>query len=182
MRRDRRKKIIRVFEIAALGAVVLDVAIYLLAVLPLRRQIVQGENSYHQVSLQVAQRKQHVVRLEKIHQELPAAEDHLKTFLQHHVPSRRRVFSDSAHLIRILTQQSGVQLQGISYKLSSEQGEPLDRLGLDVTVEGPFPSLLRFAHSLETGEDLILVKSFTFSAGQSGAVTLRVSGVLYLTP
>lgn len=182
MKKDRRKKIIRFVEIAAVSAVVLDVAVYFLAILPLQQKILRDENSYRQVFAQVQRRRQHVVQLEKFNKALPAAEEHLRTFLKDHVPTRRRVFSDSAHLVRVLTQQSGVQLQSVSYKLSSEKDEPLDRLGLDVTVQGPFPNLLRFAHSLETAEDLILVKSFMFSAGEGGTVTLRVSGVLYLTP
>ncbi len=182
MRRNRRKKIIRIFEVAAFAAVALDVAVYFLAVLPLKREIAHSENSYHQASLQLQQGQLNVARLEKFQKALPAADDQLKVFLQDHVPPRRLVFSDAAHLVRVLTQQSGVQLDSVSYKLSSEKGEPLDRLGLDITVEGQFPDLLKFAHSLETAEDLILVRNFTFAAGQSGSVTLRVGGVLYLTP
>lgn len=182
MRKDRRKKIIRFLEVAALAAVVLDIAVYLLAVLPLREKILHGENSYRQVFAQVQQRRQQVVELEKFNRALPAAEEHLQAFLKDHVPTRRRVFSDSAHLVRVLTQRSGVQLESVSYKLSSEKDEPLERLGLDVTVTGSFPNLLKFAHSLETADDLILVKSFMFSSGEKDNVTLRVSGVLYLTP
>jgi len=182
MRRDRRKKIIRIFEAAAIGAVLLDVAVYFLAVLPLKKEIAHGESSYHQSFLRLQLRQKNVARLEKFQKALPAADDHLKAFIHDHVPSRRMVFSDAAHLVRVLTQQSGVQLDSVSYKLSSEKGEPLDRLGLDITVEGPFASLLKFAHSLETAQDLILVRNFTFAAGQSGSVTLRVGGVLYLTP
>ncbi|MEJ2007150.1 MAG: GspMb/PilO family protein [Acidobacteriota bacterium] len=182
MRRDRRKKTIRIFEVAAIGVVLLDVAVYLLAVLPLKREVDRGETSYHRVLLRLQQRQQNVVRLENFQKALPAADDHLKAFIRDHVPPRRLVFSDAARLVRVLTQQSGVQLDSVSYKLSSEKGEPLDRLGLDITVEGPFPSLLKFAHSLETADDLILVRNFTFAARQSGSVTLRVGGVLFLTP
>jgi len=182
MRRNRRKKIIRFFEIAALGAVVLDLAVYFLAVRPLRREVAQGENSYHQEYQRLQQRQFRVVRLEKFQKALPAQDDQLKAFLRDHVPTRRRVFSDSARLVRILTQKSGVQLDSISYKLSSEKGEPLDQLGLNVTVEGTFTNLLKFAHSLETADDLILVRNFSFSAGQGGSVSLQVGGILYITP
>ena len=182
MRRDRRKKIIRVFEVAALGAIVLDLAVYFLAVRPLRKELVRNENSYHQVSLQLQQRQLRVARLEKFQKSLPAADDQLQAFLEGHVPSRRRVFSQASRLVRVLTQQNGVRLNSVSYKLTSEKDEPLEQLGLDVTVEGPFTNLLQFAHSLETSKDLILVRNFTFAAGQGGSVGLRVGGVLYLTP
>ncbi len=182
MRRNRRKKIIRFFEVAALAAIVLDLAVYFLVVRPLRREVAQGENAYHQEFQQLQQRQYRVVQLEKFQKALPAADDQLKTFLHDHVPTRRRVFSEAARLVRVLTQKSGVQLDNISYKLSSEKGEPLDQLGLDVTVEGPFTNLLKFAHSLETADDLILVRNFSFSAGQGGSVGLRVGGILYITP
>lgn len=182
MRRDRRRKVIRFFEVAAIGAVVLVAAVYFLAVLPLQKEVARNENAYHQAFLRLQQRRLNVKRLEKFQKTLPAADEQLKTFLKDHVPTRRLVFSDAAHLVRVLTQQSGVQLDSVSYKLSSEKGEPFDRLGLDITVEGKFTNLLRFAHSLETADDLILVRQFTFAAGQGGSITLRVGGVLYLTP
>lgn len=182
MKRNRRKKLIRIFEIAALGAVILDLAVYFLVVRPVRKKVLQNENSFHQASRELQQRRLQVARFEKFQKALPAADDKLKNFLHDHVPSRRTVFSDAARMVRVLTHQNGVKLDNVSYKLSSEKGEPLDQLGLDVTVEGTFPNLLKFAHSLETSDDLVLVKNFSFSAGQGGSVTLRVGGILYITP
>ncbi len=182
MKRQRRKKIIRFFEVAAAGAVVLDLAVYFLAVRPIKREIIQHENSYHQAMLQLQQRELQVARYEKVEKELPAADDKLKNFIHEHVPARRTVFSDAARLVRVLTQQNGVKLVNVSYKLSSEEGEPFEQLGLDITVEGSFTNLLKFAHSLETADDLMLVRNFSFSAGQAGSVSLRVGGILYTTP
>lgn len=182
MSREHRKKILRFFEAAAVAAVVLDLAIYFFGVRPLRGDVVQTENTFRQSSLQLQQLQLRVARLEKFQEELPTADDKLKAFLKDHVPPRQTVFSDAARLVRVLTQKSGVQLDNISYKLSSEKGEPFDQLGLDVSVDGPFPNLLRFAHSLETADDLILVKNFSFAAGEHGTVNLRVGGILYLTP
>lgn len=164
-----------------MAVVVLDVAVYFLAVRSLHARVSRGENAYHLASLRVVQQRIHVDRLEKFQKALPAADDKLKDYVKQHLPTRRRVFSDAARLVRVLTQKSGVQLDNISYKLSSEKDEPFDRLGLDVTVEGQFANLLRFAHSLETSDDLILVRNFSFAAGQKGTVNLRVGGVLYLT-
>lgn len=182
MRRERRKKIIRFFEAAALAAVAIDLAVYFLAVRPLRDKVAQAEDSYHQASMRIQLQKVQVARLEKLQATLPAADDKLQDYLKEHVPSRQRVFSDAARLVRMLTQNSGVKLDNVSYKLNSEKGEPFDQLGLDVTVEGSFTNLLKFAHSLETSDDLILVRNFTFAAGQGNTVNLRVGGVLYLTP
>ena len=162
--------------------VAIDLAVYFLAVRPLRDKAAQAEDSYHQASMSLQLQKTQVARLEELQATLPAADDKLQDYLKEHVPSRQRVFSDAARLVRMLTQKSGVKLDNVSYKLNTEKGEPFDQLGLDVTVEGPFANLLKFAHSLETSDDLILVRNFTFAAGQGNTVNLRVGGVLYLTP
>jgi Tfp pilus assembly protein PilO len=182
MRREQRKKLIRLFETAALAVVVLDVAVYFLAVRPLSDKAAQAENAYQQASLRLKLQKANVARLQKFQAALPAANEKLTDYLDHHVPTRDRVYSDAMHLVQVLSRKSGVQLDNLSYKLSSEKGQPLDQLGLDVTVEGPFSNLLRFAHSLETSDDLILVRNFSFSSGEGGKVNLRVGGILYLTP
>ena len=163
-------------------AVVIDLAVYFLVVRPLGADAAQAEATYRQASLQLQQRKLRVDRLAKFQADLPAANDKLKEYLKDHVPPRQRVFSDAEHLVRTLTQKAGVQLDNVSYKLSSEKGEPFDQLGLDVTVEGPFPNLLQFAHSMETADDMVLVRNFSFATGQGNKVNLRVGGVLYLTP
>lgn len=182
MKREQRKKLIRLFETAALAVVVLDVAVYFLAVRPLSAKAAQAENAYQQASLRLKLQKANVARLQKFQAALPVANDKLKDYLKDHVPSRDRVYSDAMHLVQVLSRKSGVQLDNLSYKLSSEKGQPLDQLGLDVTVEGQFANLLRFAHSLETSEDLILVRNFSFSSGEGGKVNLRVGGILYLKP
>lgn len=182
MRRERRKKVFRFFETAALVAVAIDLAVYFAVVRPQRERALGAEETYHETSQRLQLEKTNVARLEKFQADLPAANVKLKGYLNDHVPSRQRVFSDALRLVTALTQKTGVQLDNISYKLSSEKGQPLDQLGLDVSVEGPFSNLLNFAHSLETADDLILVRNFSFAAGQGGTVNLRVGGVLYLTP
>lgn len=181
MKKERRRKVTRIIEAAAVAFVVLDLAVYFLGVRPLHAKISRGENTYHQASLRLEQQRVLVDRMEKFQESLPGADHKLTDYLKQHLPTRRHVFSDAARLVTRLTRQSGVQLDSLNYKLSSKKDEPFDRLGLDVTVEGQFPNLLRFAHSLETADDIILVRNFSFATGQKGTVNLRVGGVLYLT-
>lgn len=182
MTRGRRRALIRIVERVALGVALLDGAIYFLGVRPLHRDIAELQSSNQQLSRQVLERQKRVDRLETIQKSLPGADGRLQSFLQDHMPSRRRGFSDAAQLVRVLTGQSGVSLDNVSYKLTSEKGEPLDRLGIDMTVEGPFTNLLRFAHALETSNDLILIKTFSFSTGQGSAISLQVGAELFLVP
>lgn len=182
MNRHRRQKLIRFFERVALGLALLDVAVYFAAVRPLHSRRVEAEASYQRVRAQVEQRQARVDKLVKFTKGLPQADQQLKTFLNDHVPTRRHAFSDAARLIRVLTTKSGVQLDNVSYKLTSEKDEPLERLRIDVAVEGPFSNLLKFAHTLESAPQLILLKDFTFSTSQGSIVSLQVGAELYLTP
>ena len=182
MKKNRRKALIRLLERAALGLIVLDVALYFAAVRPLHSRVAAAESSYHFSLGQMMQRQERVERLEKFQKTLPAADTQLTSFLGDHVPPRRHAFSDAAKLIRILTTRSGVQLDNVSYKLTAEKGEPFERLSIDVTVEGPFANVLKFAHALESARQLILLKSFSFSTAQGGAVSLQVGADLFITP
>lgn len=161
---------------------ILDAVLYFAAVRPLRNRIAATESSYRQELLQTQQRQMRVERLEKLQENFPTAEHQLKMFLDGHVPPRRHAFSEADRLIRELTTQSAVQLDTVSYKLTSEKHEPLERLGIDIAVEGPFSNLLKFAHSLESARQLILVKNFTFSTSQGSIVSLKVGAELFLTP
>jgi hypothetical protein len=113
---------------------------------------------------------------------LPEAEKQLSAFLRNHVPSRRQGFSHAARLMRRLTEQAGLRLSGLGYKLESSENDPLQRLGMEVEVEGPFSSLLNFAHALETAGDFIVVRDFAFEPAEGQVVALRLGADLYLKP
>ena len=182
MTKSSRKTLIRFSERAAVGLVILDVIIYLVVVRPRRSEAVQIEDSYHHVLASMNEKQQRVAEMEQAENTMPAAGDQLQTFLQDHVPSRRRGFSQAVHLVRSLTGQTGVQLDSVSYKLTSEEKEPFDRLGIDVTVEGPYTNLLKFAHALETSPKLVLIRTFSITAATENSLSLQVAAELYLTP
>jgi len=75
-----------------------------------------------------------------------------------------------------------VQLSGVSYRLDEVKGEPLQRLGIEINVQGPFPSLLGFAHAVETSSDFLVLRGFTLEAGDEGTLELRMRVDLYVTP
>ncbi|MBZ5544712.1 MAG: type 4a pilus biogenesis protein PilO [Acidobacteriia bacterium] len=182
MSRGRRKTLIRVLEIAAAGVVALDVVLYLALVRPLRSLREGEEASYAATRDRLRDGKARVARLEKFKATLPDAEEQLTAFFKDHVPPRRRGFSRAARLVRELAEQAGVQVTGITYKLGHGKDEPLERLALDVEVEGPFASLLKFAHALETADDFIALRDISFQPVEGGTLTLHVGADLYLTP
>jgi Tfp pilus assembly protein PilO len=182
MSRSRRNALIRIVEGVAVGLVVLDVVLYFALVRPLRSLRAGEEARYVTVREQVRDLKLRTARLERFQVALPETEKQLSAFLRNHVPSRRQGFSHAARLMRRLTEQAGLRLSGLGYKLESSENDPLQRLGMEVEVEGPFSSLLNFAHALETAGDFIVVRDFAFEPAEDQVVALRLGADLYLMP
>lgn len=182
MSRGRRRFLIHVLEKAAVALVVADVVLYFALVRPVRNMRAAEEAEFSVMRNRLRDARARVARLEEFQAEVPGAGEQLDAFLGDHVPTRRQAFSRAARLVRRLTEESGTQLVSIAYKLRQGEDEPLQRLGLDVDVEGPFASVFGFAHALETGNDFVMVRSFTLQPVEGGVLGLRLGADLYLKP
>jgi Tfp pilus assembly protein PilO len=182
MRKNRRKILIRMIERVAVTVVLMDALLYFAAVRPLRRLVEVEQQTRDLAQIRLREERSRVERLKEFQAALPGTDGEIKLFVREHVPSRRRAFSRAAQLVRRLTEHSGLQLGSVSYRLSPHGSDPLERLGIEVTLEGPFPGLLSFAHALETGNDFILVHDFAFQPGENGNLALRLMADLYIEP
>ena len=182
MGKSRRKTLIRMVEGVAVGLVLLDAALYFALVRPLRSMRTAEEVRYSATRERVRELKLRAARLEKFQTSVPETEEQLSAFMRSHIPPRRQGFSRAARLVRRLTEQAGVELSGVAYKLDSAADDPLERLGIEVEVAGSFSSLLNFSHALETASDFMVVREFAFEPAEGGGVTLRLGADLYLTP
>jgi len=182
MGKSRRKLLTRIVEAAAVGLVVLDLALYFALVRPLNNLRRTQEIQYAAGRERVREGKARVARLEKFRAGMPEAEAQLDAFLKEHVPKRRQGFSRAARLVRELSEDSKVRLTGISYQLTAPGDDPLARLGLEIEVEGTFSNLLDFTHALETSGDFLAVRDFSFEPGESRAIAMHVGAELYLRP
>jgi hypothetical protein len=180
MSRSRRKTLIRVAEGVAVGLVLLDVVLYFALVRPLASMRTGEQVRYSVTRARVRELRMRTARLEKFQTAVPETEKQLGAFVRSHIPSRRQGFSRAARLVRRLTEEAGVQLSGVSYILDSSVDDPLERLGIEVEVGGPFSSLLNFSHALETASDFIVVREFTFEPREGQEITLRLGADLYL--
>ncbi|MGH9470255.1 MAG: hypothetical protein ACRD1N_07930 [Terriglobia bacterium] len=162
--------------------VALDALAYFALNRPLARLVAQEQQRFSAVRLQWLREKTRLAYLEKRDAALPGEDRQLRGFLEQHVPERREGFSRAALLINRLTQQSGVELAGISYTLDKSKGEPFEHLGVKVQLQGPFTGLLQFEHALETASDFIVVRGFKFEGSQNGLLGLNLNADLYLMP
>lgn len=179
----RQNIVIRNIEMVAIGLVLLDVVLYFAVVRPLVN-LAQGKfEQSEEARRHIRNEKETVSRLEWYKSALPGTEKDINNFLSNEVKSRRKSYSRSTRLVQGLAEHSGLKLTGISYRLESLRDQPLDLMNISMTVEGPFPSLLNFAHGLETtSSDFIVIREFAFESGEGKDLSLRLTAELYLTP
>lgn len=182
MKKNRRQVVARVVKGLGLILILLDVAAYFALLRPLQNLVVSEELSYTGARRRIRDAQARIDRLEKFQEALPTAGDRIEAFKRDHLPPRRRGFSQAARLLRRVTEQSGIQLTNVAYRLDPSRSEPLERLGIEVNVQGPFSGLMKFAHALETASDFIVIREFAFGPGDGGALALHLATDLYLQP
>jgi len=178
MRWSRNRLVARVLERVAVATVLIVLGFWLGVVRPWEDKLVAEQETYHRARQQKLAAEWRVARLEKI--QVTGADAELNHFLSQYMPPRRRSFSQAADLVRRLTAESGVQLAGVNYRLGEDKGEPLQRLGIEVNVQGPFRSVLSFAHAVETTPDFLVLRGFSLEAGDGGALALRLAADLHV--
>ena len=180
MRLGQTRLVARVTERVAIALALLALGVWLVAVRPFEDKLLAEQQTFRTARQQKLAAEARVARLEKI--QVTDADAELKGFEGEHMPPRRRSFSKAADLVRRLTAESGVQLSGVSYRLGEVKGEPLQRLGIEVSVQGPFSNLLGFAHAVETSSDFLVLRGFNMETGEGETLALRMAADLYLTP
>lgn len=182
MARLRRRTLHNILEGAALGLVALDLVVYLGLARPLSSAVKSQQERFNSARQQMRMTEIRIGQAQVEIAALPGTAEEMKEFLDEHVPPRRRGYSRAAGLVHKLTDDSGVQLKRVAYRLSEDPKDPLERLGIQVNVEGGFESLLKFTHALETSNDFLLVRGIIVQPGEDNGLGLRVLAELYVTP
>ena len=182
MARSHHQTVIRVFQTAGASLVLLDVLLYFGMFRSTQALVSSEQQQFEGLRRRIYDAEVRIERLKKFREALPEAGLKLAALERDHTPPRRQGFSQAAKLVRRVTEQSGTQLTSVAYKLDTNVSGPLQRLGLLIKVEGRFPALLKFAHTLETASDFIVIRSFIITPGEGGELGLRLTADLYLTP
>ena len=182
MRRSRHKTVIRAFQIVGASLILLDVLLYYAMYRTTQTLLSSEQQQFAVLRRSIFEGEARIERLKKFREALPETGKKLASLEREHTPPRRQAGSQAAKLVRLVTQQSGAQLANVAFKFDPKASGPLQRLGMVVNVEGPFPALLKFAHGLETASDLLVIQSFNMAESEEGVLELRLMADLYLTP
>jgi Tfp pilus assembly protein PilO len=182
VRKSRRQIANRVIEAIGVTLVALDLVIFFAVYRPLGDKLA-AEARIHEELRQTAHNQQvRVELLKKFEATVPSAGKGLDDFITNRIPPRREAFSTAAHLIHRLADASSVKVTTLAYHLDTDHHDPLERLQLDISAQGSYAGLLKFSHALETANDFVLVREFTLSPGDNGALSLRLGADVYVTP
>jgi hypothetical protein len=172
----------RMVEAIAVALLVADAAFYFGVYRSLGSETASEQQKYMHMRQGWRDRQALVDRLEKFKRDFPSTVQWLADFAKAHTPSDRQGFSTAANLIRKAASDAGVQVATVGFHSDPKHKDPFEPLGLEVRTQGSYPGLIKFAHSLETADDFILVRQFGFATDDKGAISLRLVGDFYLTP
>jgi Tfp pilus assembly protein PilO len=162
--------------------VALDLLVFFAVYRPLGDKLEAETRRHAELRQTVRNQQVRVDLLKKFEAALPQVGKGLQDFVTKRTPSRREAYSTAGHLIYKVADDAGVKVTTVVYRLDLEHHDPLERLALDISAQGPYVGLLKFSHALETANDFILVRDSSFTPGDNGAITLRLGAELYLTP
>lgn len=182
MQRKHRQFVEQIVAAAAIGLVTLDIILFLAAYRPLGSDIVAAQQHYTLARNEARIQEARVNQLKKFEKALPEGGELFQEFVSHRTSPRRRAFSTAAQLLRKSAQTAEVEPPNVNYKIDSKYHNPLNRVGLEITTQGTYEGLVKFAHALETANDFLLIRGFSLAIGDKGILTLKLFADLYVTP
>lgn len=182
MRKSRRQIINRVIEATGLTLVALALLVFFAVYQPLGNSVSKEERRYSELRQTVRDQQARVEVLKRFEADMPETAKGLEDFLTNRIPPRREAFSVADHLVHKIGDAANVKILGVSFRLDSQHKDPLQRLQLEINVQGPYDGLMKFSHALETANNIIQVREFSVSPGTAGGLSMRMGADLYLTP
>jgi Tfp pilus assembly protein PilO len=163
--------------------VALDLVVFFAVFEPLGTKLEAEARSHEELRRTIRTQELRVELLKNYQAALPGTGKGLDDFSANRAPSRREAYSTAAHLVHKLADAAGVKVTSMEYRLDTAHVDTLERLSLEINLLGPYQSLLKFSHGLETATDFITVREFDFSPGEDeGTLRLKLGADLYLTP
>ncbi|PYV17653.1 MAG: hypothetical protein DMG21_07780 [Acidobacteria bacterium] len=182
MPREKVRKVARWFEWVALALLAMDGALYVALVGPVGRLAASEERRRVEIRERIQMEKEVVARLERFKNAAPKTSEELASFTEEHISPRREAYYRAARLVRELTDRSGVELTGISYRSDPWRGEPLRRLSLEIRVTGPFDGLLKFTHDLDDSKQFVVLENCNLQERGGEGLAMNLSAGMYLEP
>lgn len=157
-------------------AIVVNLAVYLLAVYPLTLKVTASERRAvtARAQLRAAEREEATTRLSLSRAE--QADQDLQRFYRQTLPSgvegaRRMSYAKLASL----ADRHGLVVERRSYDRDSGYRGRLHKLNITMSLSGEYPDIRAFLHALETSPEFIVIEDVALGEGASTGAPLSVS-------
>ena len=165
------------------GLLVLDAALYLGAILPMRARAQAVQREFNRLGHQVSDQQARKDALSAARGKLSETRSETDVFYRRHLYPRRGAFSRVSKTLRTLAEEAGVELDRITYGLGDPEKHSPRHLSIQTTVVGDWNAELRFLRRLEQAEDLILVHRVVLApANYPGLLSMQLNLGAYLRP
>ncbi len=165
------------------GLLVLDAALYLGAVGPVRARVQTVHREFNRLRHQILEQRARVEQLTAAREKLSETQVETGDFYRRYLYPRRGAYSHMSRALRTLARETGVELDQITYSLGEPEGNSLRHLSVRTTVVGDWNAALRFLRHLERAGDLILVHRATLApSNYPGLLSMQLNLGAYLRP
>jgi hypothetical protein len=158
-----------------LGFLIANVAVFLLAVLPLRRAVVSAEEDTRQATMSLNEAKGAERRAQDSGAKTKQADEELQKFYAEILP---RDLATARSLVLYWSNRtatsSNLTLRNGDFEQKAVEDSRLVRVSGRITLTGQYSNIRRFLYALETAEEFIVVENVvleqsTLQGGQPGA-------------
>jgi Tfp pilus assembly protein PilO len=153
---DERKAIL----LPLVVVVVVNVAVLVLGVLPLRTAVAMAESDGTQATLQLGEARLQQRDAEQARASREGADNDLRRFYTEVLPRDLTMAQKTLNLwVTEAARDAGLEFQGAQFDWGEVRDSALSRAFSRITLQGSYSSIRRFLHAVETAEEFVVVES-----------------------
>jgi Tfp pilus assembly protein PilO len=115
-----------------------------------------------------------IARAEQIRKDLPAVEKASDTFFHDQFHPMSTGYSAVEDDFGALTHSAGLRTEGLSFRQHAADKNGVTEIQINATVDGDYPSVLRFIDGLERSDTFYILDSLSLAPGSAGELKLNL--------
>ena len=115
-----------------------------------------------------------VARAQKIRQDLPAIEKESDGFFHDQFRPIGSGYSALEDDLGTLARNAGIRAEGFAFRQQPPDKRGVTEIQISTTVDGDYPSVVKFIDSLERSESFYILDSLSLASGSAGALKLNL--------
>jgi Tfp pilus assembly protein PilO len=110
----------------------------------------------------------------RIRETLPAVEKQCDTFLKEQLPPTKAGYSSVVDNLGEIARTSGLRTEDVSFRQHDADKRGIVLVEIGATVNGDYPSVVRFINGLERSNNFYVLDELTLAAGSAGSLKLNL--------